>query len=68
LVVIFWFKNSFPNGKSNKALQLNGFIAALIVPDGSGAYYGKVVNVVVSQNTPNPAGADTGPYGVALVQ
>jgi hypothetical protein len=59
--------SAWPNGKS-QVLDVTGFITALLVPDGSGAYYGEVLGISLGGQVGSTSAPSTGTTTPVLIQ
>lgn len=59
--------STFGNGKSI-TLDITGFITALLIPDGHGAYYAQVLNISLSNQIASQGAPSTGTTTPVLIQ
>jgi len=57
---------SWPTGGG--VVNLTGFVAAVLIPDGNGTYYARIADVVLADTVPTPGAPVTGTYRAVLLQ
>lgn len=56
---------AFPNGK--KVIDITGFITAVLIPDGHGAFYAQAVSIALGNQVASTSAPGTGTYTPVLV-